>query len=78
MHRGYRTPGGVATTTMGFCLSCVALVSTFFVDVVAACAVFALLVFGALYFWVWARHHLVANAPEEEFELVRKAEEELR
>ena len=66
------------TTTIGFCLSCLALVSTFFVDVVAACAVFALLVFGALYFWVWARHHLVANAPEEEFELVRTAEGELR
>lgn len=78
MHRGYRTPGGTATTTIGLCLSCLALVSTFFVDVVAACAVLALLVFGALYFWVWARHHLVANAPEEEFELVRKAEGEIR
>lgn len=78
MHRGYRTPGGTATTTIGLCLSCLALVSTFFVDVVAACAVLALLIFGALYFWVWARHHLVANAPEEEFELVRKAEGEIR
>lgn len=73
--RGYRTPGGVFTTGVAFVLSCVALVSTFFVDMVAASTVFGLFVLGVLYYFFYARHHLVANAPEEAFaaEAVEKA-----
>ena len=32
---------------------------------------------GALYFGLYSRHHLVASAPEEEFESISKAEAEL-
>ena len=78
MPRGYRTPGGIITTGIGFSLACVALVSTFFVDVTAACVVLSVFVAGAIYFFAWARKHLVANAPEEEFEMLTAAENELR
>ena len=67
VERGYRTPGGVITTGIAFTLSCVALVSTFFVDLVAACCVFGLMICGMIYYYFYARHHLVANAPEEAF-----------
>jgi ethanolamine permease len=78
MPRGYRTPGGVITTGIALLLSLVALVSTFFVDLVAAACVAALLLAFIIYFFVYSKNHLVAKAPEEEFELLAKAEEELR
>lgn len=78
MDRGYLTPGGIVTTTLGLLLSCVATCSTFFVDVVAATAVLAIFVVGAVYFLLYARFHLVANAPEEEFARLAEAENDLR
>lgn len=78
LERPYRTPGGVVTTGIAFVLSCVAVVATFFVDVTAAlCAAGAMVVFIA-YFLLYSRHHLVANAPEEEFACLAAAESELR
>jgi ethanolamine permease len=78
MPRGYRTPGGVVTTGIALVLSLVALVSTFFVDVVAAICVAALLLAFIVYFMLYSRHRLMAKAPEEEFALLAAAEEELR
>jgi ethanolamine permease len=78
MHRGYLTPGGTITTLIGFGLACVAIVSTFFVDMVAAFGVLGVYIVGMIYFGVYARHHLVANAPEEEFAQLNAAEAELR
>lgn len=78
MPRGYRTPGGVVTTGIAFVLSCVAVVSTFFVDMPAACCVLVVYVVGIIYFRVYARKHLVGNAPEEEFARLNAAEAELR
>ena len=78
MERGYRTPGGIVTTGIALCLSCVAIVSTFFVDMAAACGVFALYAVGMVYFALYSKKHLVANAPEEEFAALNAAEAELR
>lgn len=78
MHRGYQTPGGSVTTTIGFVLSCIAVVSTFFVDMVAACCVLVVYIVGIIYFSAYAKNHLVANAPEEEFAAMNAAEAELR
>ena len=78
MPRSYRTPGGVVTTTIGFVLSCVAIVSTFFVDVIAAACAMGVLLIGLVYFNAYAKKHLVANAPEEEFASLIAAESELR
>lgn len=77
LHRPYRTPGGVATSSVALTLACAALVATFLVDVVAA--VIALVVYGVAvaYFGFYSRHHLVAKAPEEEFATLAAAEAEL-
>lgn len=78
MKRGYLTPGGCATTLCGLVLSCVAVVSTFFVDVVAASCVLGVYVLGMAYFMLYSKKHLVTNAPEEEFAKLNEAEQELR
>lgn len=78
MHRGYRTPGGTVTTLVGFVLSCIAIVSTFFVDVVAASCVLVIYIFGMAYFSFYSKKHLISNAPEEEFAKLNQAESELR
>lgn len=78
MERDYLTPGGIVTTGIGLVLACVAVVSTFFVDIVAATCVLGVFVVGIIYFRVYARKRLVANAPEEEFAALANAEAELR
>ena len=78
MERSYLTPGGKVTTGVGLTLACVAVVSTFFVDVVATGAVVAVLGLGVVYFFAYAKKHLVGNSPEEEFDKLRNADEELR
>lgn len=76
--RGYRTPGGVATTSVALVLAAVAVVATFVVDIFAASITAA--VFGAalLYYWFYSRHRIVAGAPEEEFAQLAAAEAELK
>ncbi|GAA4843292.1 ethanolamine permease [Saccharopolyspora rosea] len=75
--RPYRTPGGVVTTTIALVLALAAVVATFFVDEVAAGITAAIFLAALAYFWFHSRHHLVANAPEEEFAAVEAAESEL-
>lgn len=77
LQRPYRTPGGVVTTSIALVLAASAVVATFFVDEKAA-GITALIFLAALaYFWLYSRHHLVANAPEEEFAAIQQAEAEL-
>lgn len=77
LERPYRTPGGVFTSGTAFVLSIVAFVSTFFVSLEAA--LWSALFYGLMiaYFGFYSRHHLVASAPEEEFEAIAAAEQEL-
>jgi ethanolamine permease len=75
--RPYRTPGGVITTGVAFVLACAALVAVFFVDETAALIVAAVFLAHLAYFWFYSRHRLVADAPEEEFEAIERAEAEL-
>ena len=53
------------------------MVATFYVDEVAAAITAAILLAFVAYFWLYSRHRLVANAPEEEFEAIERAESEL-
>ncbi|MCZ2860066.1 ethanolamine permease [Blastococcus sp. VKM Ac-2987] len=76
--RPYRTPGGTATTGTALVLAAAAVVATFLVDEVAALWTLAAYALFLGYFAVYSRHHLVASAPEEEFELLAAAEEEVR
>ena len=78
LQRPYRTPGGIVTSGIALLLSVVAFASTFVVSREAALwsAVFyAVLV---AYFLLYSRRHLVAQAPEEEFEALARAEAQLR
>lgn len=77
LERPYRTPGGVVTTSVGFVLACAALVAVFFVDETAALIATAVFLAHLAYFWFYSRHRLVAEAPEEEFEAIERAESEL-
>jgi ethanolamine permease len=76
--RPYRTPGGVATTGVALVLAAAAVVATFLVDVEAALWTLAAYAVFLGYFAFYSRHHLVASAPEEEFELLAAADEEVR
>jgi ethanolamine permease len=75
--RPYRTPGGIVTTSVALVLAVAAVIATFFVDKVAAGWTAAIFVAALAFFWFYSRHRLVASAPEEEFEAITRAEQEL-
>ncbi|UIP30436.1 ethanolamine permease [Photobacterium sp. TLY01] len=77
LDRPYRTPGGTLTSGIALGLSLVALASTFVVSLQAA--LWSALFYAVMltYFALYSRHRIVANAPEEEFELISGAESEL-
>ncbi|HEX2174903.1 MAG TPA: ethanolamine permease [Nocardioidaceae bacterium] len=77
LERPYRTPGGVVTTGVALVLAAAAVVATFFVDPTAAAITAGIFLVAVAYFWFYSRHRLVANAPEEEFEAIERAEAEL-
>jgi len=77
LERPYRTPGGVATSGVALVLAVLAVVATFIVDVRAALIMVGVYALFLLYFGLYSRHHLVAQAPEEEFATIEKAESEL-
>ncbi|MFE0649932.1 ethanolamine permease [Streptomyces sp. NPDC059534] len=77
LHRPYRTPGGIVTSSVAFVLALSALVATFLVDRTAAFMALGVYVIALGYFAFYSRHHLVARAPEEEFAALAAAEAEL-
>ncbi|MFI0258138.1 ethanolamine permease [Streptomyces sp. NPDC017056] len=78
LHRPYRTPGGILTSSAAFVLACAALVATFLVDKEAALLALGVYAVALAYFACYSRHRLVAAAPEEEFAALAAAEAELR
>src|SRR5581483_562069 len=65
--RPYRTPGGVMTSGIALVLAFAALVAGLLVDprvIIGAAVIYGLHI---AYFALYSRHHLVAQAPEEEF-----------
>jgi ethanolamine permease len=77
LERPYRTPGGVATSGVALVLAVLAVIATFIVDVRAALIALGVYALFLAYFGLYSRHHLVAQAPEEEFATIEKAESEL-
>ena len=77
LDRPYRTPGGVATTGVALVLAVLAVIATFTVDPTAAFITLGVYALFIIYFLLYSRHHLVAQAPEEEFATIEKAEAEL-
>lgn len=78
LERPYRTPGGVFTSGVALMLSIVAFASTFVVNLEAAMWSGLVLLILMAYFFIYSRHHLVAQAPEEEFDLIAQAESDLK
>ncbi|ABO49828.1 ethanolamine:proton symporter, EAT family [Desulforamulus reducens MI-1] len=77
MPRPYKVPLYPLTPYAALILAIIALFAGFFYApkvILWTALVYAIFV---AYFAFYSRHHLVAKAPEEEFELLRKAEEEL-
>jgi ethanolamine permease len=77
LERPYRTPGGEATSGTALVLALAAVVATFIVDVTAAFIMVGVYALFIAYFGLYSRHHLVAQAPEEEFATIERAESEL-
>ena len=77
LERPYRTPGGVATSGVALVLALAAIVATFIVDIRAALIMVGVYALFLAYFGLYSRHHLVAQAPEEEFATIEEAEAEL-
>ena len=59
-------------------LAIAAVIAVFFVDEKAAFITLGVYLLAALYFALYSRHHLVAQAPEEEFAALAQAESELK
>jgi len=79
MPRPYRSPLGIPGAAVGLVLSLIALLATF-ADEAARPGVWGMAIFviaGVIYFFAYSRHHLVAQAPEEEDALIADAEHEL-
>lgn len=76
--RGYRTPGGVVTTSIALVLAVIALIATFVVDILAAGITAGVFILALAYFWFYSRHRLVASAPEEEFAILESEENALK
>ena len=77
MHRPYKTPGGIFTSSIALVLAAIAVIAGFLVDPKVwfmAAGIYGLFI---AYFIFFSRHHLVKGTPEEEFENIRKAEQEL-
>ena len=77
LERPYRTPGGVLTSGVALVLAVLAVLATFIVDWRAALIMVGVYALFLAYFGFYSRHHLVAQAPEEEFAAIEKAESEL-
>jgi len=79
MHRPYRSPLGIAGGVVGAVLALLALASTMLIEAYRIATIGTLIFIAAMfiYYLVYSRHHLVAQAPEEEAALVRAAQAEL-
>ncbi len=81
VQRPYRSPVGVAGAAIALVIAAVAGVAQLGYNLAGAragvLAVVGVLIVGYVYFLLYSRHRLVAEAPEEEFAIIAKAEAEL-
>ena len=83
VERPYRSPVGIPGAIIALIIAVVAGFAQLYYEgkVLGAragvVATLGILVVGYVYFWLYSRHRLVAEAPEEEFALIERAEAEL-
>jgi len=76
MDRPYKTPGGILTSGIALILALIAVIAGFLVDPKVWFMAAGIYIAFIVYFLVYSRHRLVQGTPEEEFENIRKAEQE--
>lgn len=77
LHRPYRTPGGIFTSSIALILAALAVIAGFLVDPKVWFMAAGIYLLFILYFMLYSRHRLVKGTPEEEFANIRQAEQEL-
>jgi len=77
MDRPYKTPGGIVTSGIALILALIAVIAGFLVDPKVWFMAAGIYIAFIIYFLVYSRHRLGQGTPEEEFENIRKAEQEL-
>ena len=77
LHRPYKTPGGILTSSISLILSIIALTGVYAYDIRAFFFTLVLFAIGMAYFFLYSKSHLVAETAEEEFALLSQAENEL-
>lgn len=77
LHRPYKTPGGIVTSSIALVLALIAVVAGFVVNPKVWFMAAGIYVVFIAYFVFYSRHKLVQGTPEEEFEAIRQAEQEL-
>jgi ethanolamine permease len=80
LERPYRAPGGAFMPTVAMIIAIVSLFAgVVYTTVTRWTIIWTIVAFliGMAYFWLYSRHRLVAEAPEEEFALIERAEAEL-
>ena len=74
LERPYKTPGGMVTSSIALVLSLVAMTGVYAFDPRAFNYTIVLFVIGAVYFFAYAKRHLVAQSADEELALILDAE----
>lgn len=78
--RPYKAPGGVVMPAIAMVIAIVSLFAGIVYTTVTRWTILWTIVaflVGMAYFWLYSRHRLVAEAPEEEFAVIAKAEAEI-
>ena len=80
LERPYKAPGGVFMPTVAMIIAIVSLFAGIVYTTVTRWTIIWTIVaflLGMAYFWLYSRHRLVAEAPEEEFAIIERAEAEV-
>jgi ethanolamine permease len=80
LERPYKAPGGMFMPVIALIIAVISLSAGIVYTTVTRWTIFwtaVVFLIGMAYFWLYSRHRLVAEAPEEEFALIEKAEAEI-
>ncbi|MGH7430158.1 MAG: amino acid permease, partial [Candidatus Methylomirabilaceae bacterium] len=80
LERPYKAPGGVFMPIVAMIIAIVSLFAGIaYTTITRWTIIWTIVAFllGMAYFWLYSRHRLVAEAPEEEFALIARAEAEI-
>jgi len=67
MHRPYKTPGGIVTSSIALILAAIAVIAGFLVNPKVWCIAAGIYMVFIAYFIFYSRHQLIQGTPEEEF-----------